>query len=134
MIFIRVSALFTGGQYPRHVRASPVARRSPVLRCRLVLTQTHCRAQLFRAAVAAHILLTELAVTTEIGVEIPQVAFFPHLFRFVPAQHSMPNVIRRSNGANLARPIPGQATGVATIEDSEEFGGVRKRAVIAQKV
>src|SRR4029078_4563301 len=100
----------------------------------LLLTETHCGAQFFRAAVASHVFFTEIAATTEIGIEIPQVALFPHLFRFIPAQHSMPDVIWRSNGANFPRPIPGQATGVAAIEHGEKFRGIRKRAVVAKKI
>src|SRR5262249_23676867 len=71
---------------------------------------------------------------SEIRVEIPEGALFPHLFCFVPAQHSMSDVIRRSDGANLPGSIPGQAAGVATIKNGEKFCSVWKGAVVAQKI
>src|SRR5215208_2176375 len=110
VIFIRVSALLTRGQDHRHIRTAPFARRFAVLCRSLLLTETHCSAQFFCTAVAPHVFFTDVAVATKIGVEISQVSLFPHLFRFVPAQHSVPDVIRGSDSANLPRPISSQAT------------------------
>src|SRR5262249_56310960 len=68
------------------------------------------------------------------GIESWEVPLLPHLFRFVPAKHSVSDVIRGCDGANLPRAVPGQAAGVAAIEDREKFRGVRKSAVVTQKI
>ncbi len=134
VIFICVAALQTGREDYRHVRPATFPWRLAILFCGLFFAQAHRCTELLCAAIAPHVFLTDVAAATEIGVKVPQVALFPHLFRFVPAQHSVPDVVRRSDGANLPRAIPGQTAGMAAIEDGEKLRAVRKRAVVAQKI
>jgi DNA-binding winged helix-turn-helix (wHTH) protein len=134
VIFVGVGAFDTCFENHRHIRTRPVFGSFVVLGGRAVFTKTHPGAESLGMAFVTHELFSHVMVPAKIPVQTIELSLLPHLFPPVPTQHPVPDVVGRYNGANLPRAIPGQAAGMATIEDRVKLRRVRKRRVVLKEI